>query len=153
MKKRYIHGNRVYCRNQFLTDEQIADAFLEAVNRIIASPKFLERRRKQEPETGGAADEKLAERIREMLESGNTPAQEIKALIFERAKLQYQRSKINDYEYQTDKIKRALAGIGKQAEFDSTLFEQTIRQAVIQEDGKITFQLHNDIKIDISIKK
>ena len=151
--KRYIHGNRVYCRNPFLTDEQIADAFLEALNRIIASPKLLERHRKQEPENGGAADEKLSEQIREMLESGNAPAQEIRAFIFERAKLQYQRSKINDYEYQTDKIKRALAGIRAQSEFDDALFEQTIRQAVIQEDGKITFQLHNGIEIDTYVKK
>ena len=151
--KRYIHGNRVYCRNQFLTDEQIADAFLEAVNRLITSPKLLERRREPESETGGAAAEKLSERIMEMLESGNAPAQDIKALIFERAKLRYQRSKINDYEYQTDKIKRTLAGIGEQSEFDDTLFEQTIRQAVIQEDGKITFQLHNGIEIDTYVKK
>lgn len=151
--KRYIHGNRVYCRNQFLTDEQIANAFLEAVNRLITSPKLLERRREPETENGGAADEKLTERIGEMLESGNAPAQEIKALIFERAKLQYQRSKINDYEYQTEKIKRVLAGIGEQSEFDDALFKQTVRQAVIQEDGKITFQLHNGIEIDTYVKK
>ena len=151
--KRYIHGNRVYCRNPFLTDEQIAEAFLEAVNRIITSPKLLERRRGQEPETAGAAAEKLSERVREMLEMGTAPAQEIKALIYERAKLQYQRSKINDYEYQTEKIKRALAGIGEQSEFDDALFEQTIRQAVIHEDGKITFQLHNGIEIDTYVKK
>lgn len=150
--KRYIHGNRAYCRNQFLTDEQIANAFLEAVNRIIVSPKLLERRREQEPETGGAVDTKLSERIREMLESGNAPVQEVKALTYERAKLQYQRSKINDYEYQTDKIRRALAGIGEQSEFDDALFEQIIRQAVIQEDG-ITFQLHNGIEIDTYVKK
>lgn len=151
--KRYIHGNRVYCRNLFLTDEQIADAFLKAVNRIIVSPKLLERRKGQEPEIGRAADEKLSAQIGEMLEIGTAPAQEIKALIFERAKLQYQRSKINDYEYQTDKIKRAMAGIGEQSEFDDALFEQTIRQAVIQEDGKITFQLHNGIEIDTYVKK
>lgn len=151
--KRYIHGNRVYCRNPFLTDEQIAEAFLEAVNRIITSPKLLERRRGQEPETVGAAAEKLSERVREMLEMGTAPAQEIKALIYERAKLQYQRSKINDYEYQTEKIKRVLQGIGEQSEFDDALFEQTIRQAVIHEDGKITFQLHNGIEIDTYVKK
>lgn len=151
--KRYIHGNRVYCRNQFLTDEQIADVFLEAVNRLIISPKLLERRREQEPGTGGAADEKLSERIGEMLESGNAPTQEIKSLIFERAKLQYQRSKINDYEYQTEKIKLALEGIEEQSEFDDALFEQIIRQAVIHEDGKITFQLHNGIEIDTYVKR
>lgn len=151
--KRYIHGNRVYCRNQFLTDEQIGEAFLEAVNRIIASPKLLERRREQEQENVGAVDEKLSEQIEEMLEGGNAPAQKIKALIYERAKLQYQRSKINDYEYQTDKIRQALAGIREPSEFDDTLFEQTIRQAVIHEDGKITFQLHNGIEIDTYVKK
>lgn len=47
---------------------------------------------------------------------GTAPAQEIKALIFERAKLQYQRSKINDYEFQTEKIRQVLAGIGEQSE-------------------------------------
>jgi len=73
--------------------------------------------------------------------------------VFERAKLQYQQSVIDDYGYQTDKIKRALADIGQQSEFDDALFGQTIRQAVIYEDGTITFQLRNGIEIDIHMKK
>ena len=84
---------------------------------------------------------------------GTAPVQEIKTLIFERAKLQYQRSKINDYEYQTAKIKQVQEGAGEQYEFDDALLEQTIRQAVIHEDGKITFQLHNGIEIDTYVKK
>ena len=152
--KQYIQGNRVSCRNQFVMDEQIKEAFLEVINRVIAKPGLIDRRRRaQLPAGRRAAEEKLTEQIRIILEYGTAPAQEIKSLVFERAKLQYQQSVIDDYGYQTDKIKRALADIGQQSEFDDALFGQTIRQAVIYEDGTITFQLRNGIEIDIHMKK
>lgn len=40
--KRYIKGNRVYCRNVFLTEGQIEDAVLAAVNYFIENPGLLD---------------------------------------------------------------------------------------------------------------
>lgn len=152
--KQYIQGNRVSCRNQFVMDKQLTEAFLEVINRVIAKPELLDRRRRKQISAGKRAEEeRLTEQIRIILEHGTAPAQEIKSLVFERAKLQYQQSDIYDYDYQTDKIKGALAGIGQQSEFDDTLFEQTIRQAVIYEDGTITFQLCNGIEIETHMKR
>ena len=65
--KQYIQGNRVSCRNQFVMDEQIKEAFLEVINRVIAKPGLIDRRRRaQLPAGRRAAEEKLTEQIRNM---------------------------------------------------------------------------------------
>lgn len=150
--KQYIKRNRVSCQNLFLTDDQIAVAFLEAINKLISMPTLLERRRPQLPVDNQVWSERISQQIREKIEGGKASAEEIKNLVFERARQQYQRSAIDDYEYQTDKIRQILAGLDKQEKFDSRIFEQTIQQVVIYKEGKISFQFINGIELDTYIE-
>lgn len=149
--KHYIHGNRVYCRNIFLTEEQIETAILTVVNRIIAEPDILEQTRPQIPKRRSAASEKLGGQIQRCLETGRYSTEEIKALAFERAREQYRISDIDDDAYQTEKLKAAVAGREPLREVDAALFQRIIGKIVIYEDGRLRFHLINGLTIDTNI--
>lgn len=151
--KRYIKGNRVYCRNHFLTDRQMEPAFLTAINQVIAAPGMLEQTARRKPETGNAASVKLTGQIQECLETGRYTADEIRRLVFERAKEQYRTAVIDDGAFQTEKLKTAVTGRELQSEFDPVLFQQTVNKVVVQEDGRLQFHLINGLTIDIGIYK
>lgn len=150
--KRYIQGNRIYCRNLFLIDEQIGTAFLDAVNRLIARPKLLEQPIFKEQQAPNYRVDRMSEQIQEMTEDGGCSAQDIKKLIFERAKYQYQTAVIQDAGYLTEKLKAAIRQRKIQTEFDEALFIQTIKQVVIFEDGRLEFHFINGLTIDTHIK-
>lgn len=150
--KRYIQGNRVYCRNLFLSDEQIGTAFLDVVNRLIARPKLLEQPILKEQQAQNYRVDRMSEQIQEMTEDGGCSAQDIKKLIFERAKFQYQTAVIQDTGYLTEKLKAAIGQGEIQTEFEESLFLQTIKQVVIFEDGRLEFHFINGLTIDTHIK-
>lgn len=149
--RHYIHGNRVYCRNLFLTEEQIENAILTVINCIIAEPEMLEQTRPQRPKMKSAASEKLSRQIQICLETGQYTVDEIKALAFERAREQYRISDINDGAYQTEKLKAAVAGREPLREVDAALFQRIIRKIVVYEDGRLQFQLLNGLTIEADI--
>lgn len=150
--KRYIHGNRVYCRNLFLTDEQIGTAHLNVINWLIAKPQMLEQTIPKKPQASAYLIDRLSEQIQEMTKECCYTAQDIKKLIFERAKLQYKTADIQDEEYMTEKLKAAIRQRKIQTEFDETLFLQTIKQVMIFEDGRLEFHFINGLTIDTHIK-
>lgn len=150
--KRYIHGNKVYCRNLFLTDKQIGAAFLAAVNRLIAGPGLLDQPTPPKRQTPAYRVDRMTEQILEMTEDGGCAAQDIKKLIYERARLQYQTAQIEDAGYQTEKLKAAIRQREIQTEFDESLFLQTIKQVKIFEDGRLEFHFINGLTIDTHIE-
>lgn len=149
--KHYIWRNRVTCRNIFLNDEQIKNAFIQCINQIITAPAMLERRSQVKSPVYCPASERLTEQIQQALETGQYTAQQIKEMAFERATERYRMSAIDDWHYQTDKLKEALCGIEVQATFDENLFTKTIKKAVIYEDGRLQFFLHNDQILETTI--
>lgn len=50
-----------------------------------------------------------------------------------------------------NKLKVALCGKEAQAVFDGELFTATIKKAIIHEDGRIQFYLHNDLMLETHI--
>lgn len=149
--KHYIWRNRVTCRNIFLNDEQIKNAFIQCINQIITAPAMLERRSQVKFPVYCPAGERLTEQIQQALETGQYTAQQIKEMAFERATERYRVSAIDDWHYQTDKLKEALRGIEVQATFDENLFTATIKKAIIYEDGRLQFVLHNDQILETTI--
>lgn len=149
--KHYIWGNRVCCRNIFLTNEQIENAFLRIINKGIATPIILERQSRVKSLASCPASERLTGQIQQALETGQYTASQLKEMVFERAIEQYQVAVIDDWSYQTDKLKAALSGKEAQTTFDGELFTATIKKAIIYEDGRMQFYLHNDLMLETHI--
>ena len=146
--KRYIYQNRVHCRNLFLTEKDIENAFLSATNKIISRKWMLDKEKKKEPPRITLEIRKLEERIKELEEEEYFSSKELSELIFKRAKAYYSIAKIDDYNYNTGKIKEALAEKEQLTEFEEDLFINIIKQIVIYKDGRILVEFINGITME-----
>lgn len=146
--KRYIYQNRVHCRNLFLTEKDIETAFLSATNKILSRKWMLDKGRKKEPPRLTLEIRKLEERIKELEEEEHFSSKELSELIFKRAKVYYSIAKIDDYDYNTEKIKQALADKEQLIEFEEDIFITIIKQIVIYKDGRILVEFINGITME-----
>lgn len=151
--KHYIWKNRVRCRNIFLTDEQMEAAFIRIINRVIAAPALLEAHPPRQTPIRSPAGERLTAEIQQALQTGQYTAGEIKRLIFERAACQYKAATANDWQYQTDKLRAALCNREEQTAFDEALFTETVKKAIIHEDGRLQFILQNGLQMETNISE
>ena len=151
--KHYIHENRVCCRNIFLVDSQIIQAFMELMRgvkdgRLQIEPKTI---MQGLPYSREAAE--LTRKLQELEEKPEYPSEEMVRLIYERARLQYRVSKIQDQNYQTEKLKTALEENLLQKEFNSELFKATIHRITVHKDRRFEFELMNGVKIELPIRE
>lgn len=146
--KRYIYQNRVHCRNLFLTEKDIETAFISATNKILSRKWMLDKGRKKEPPRGTLEIRKLEERIKELEVEEYFSSRELSELIFKRSKAYYSIAKIDDYDYNTEKIKQALAEKEQLTEFEEDIFITIIKQIVIYKDGRILVEFINGITME-----
>lgn len=150
--KQYIKRERMHCGNRSLTEKQIEDACLGAVNYLIKNPLFLERESDIPPkEPENAESRKLTGQIQECLESGRYSAEEIRRMVFERARAQYRAAARNDSRFQTEKLKSILADQEPQTKFDPELFRQIIEKIVVQKESILEIRLKNGAAVHIRV--
>jgi len=146
--KRYIYKNRVCCRCGFLSDEQLEKAFLEAANRIQARIQILDRKPKKEPIPYNPEFNSLDQRIRELEAEGRYSSKELPALIFKRAQAFYKTARIDDAEYNTEKMEQAFSGRQPLTEFDEELFLTVIKQITVYADHRLVFEFINGLTME-----
>lgn len=151
--KHYIYHNRVLCRNRFLSEEQLEEAFVRVINQVIGNPAYLNPDFKELPLTESTAERKLTVQINCLLAEPSCDAQEVKRLAFQRAAEQYRNIRIDDRAYQNEKTADALSGVGIQTACDLTLLERTIGKIVVQKHIGLEFYLKNGRSIIIPIKE
>lgn len=151
--KHYIYHNRVLCRNDFFSEEQLEQAFVQVINQVIETPAYLKPDFKEAPLPESIAERKMAARINSLLVEPSCDAQTVKQLAFQRAAEQYRNIHIDDRAYQNEKIIDALDGAGIQAVCDMALLEKTIGKIVVQKHTGLEFYLKNSRSIIIPIKE
>lgn len=151
--KRYIYQNRVHCRNLFLAEKDIENAFLSATNKILSRKWMLDKCRKKEPPKMTMEIRRLEEEIKELEEEEQFSSKKLSELIFQRAKAYYSIAKIDDYAYNIEKMKQALAEKEQLIELDEYLFLTIIKQIVIYKDGRILVEFINGITMEEDYEK
>lgn len=146
--KRYIYKNRVCCRCGFLTDEPLEKAFLESVNRILARIQILDRKPKKVPVPNNPEFNRLDQRIKELEAEGRYSSKELPALIFKRAQAFYKTAKVDDAEYNNEKMKQAFSGRQSLTEFDEDLFRTVIKQITVYADHRLVFEFINGLTME-----
>lgn len=146
--KKYIHQNRVYCRNLFLTGEDIETIFISATNKILSRMRMLDKEKKKEPPKITTEIRKLEERIKGLEDEEQFSSKELADLIFRRAEAYYNISKIDDYDHNTKKMKEELVDKEPLTEFDEELFITIIKQIIIYQDGKIQVEYINGMMME-----
>lgn len=146
--KNYIVDNRVYCRNGVVDDRQLENAFVEIINTIIQNPMII----KNSPQLTDLLQCEGVNRLTQQIIAGINESQidnrKMKRLIFERAALQYKNARVNDLEYQTNKLQNVLEGCMPIREFDEKLFSKTIKSITVYPTGQLRFELINEIHLD-----
>jgi hypothetical protein len=146
--KRYIYKNRVCCRCGFLADEQIEKAFIEVANRILTRLQILDRTTKKEPIPNNREYNRLDQQIKELEAEGRYSSKELPALIFKRAQAFYKTAKIDDAEYNTEKMKQAFLDRHLLTKFDEKLFLTVIKQITVYADHRLVFEFINGLTIE-----
>ena len=150
--KQYINGNQVFCRNIFLVDQQIEDAFMELVKKLIGKPELVKPKIPEKALPYNREAARLTEQLQALVLQPEYPAQEMVSLIYERAKEQYQSAPIRDRRYQTEKLMAAIRAAEPEMGFQDTFFQSIIRKAIVQTDGRLEFELINGVTMDIPIR-
>lgn len=146
--KRYIYKKRVCCRCGFISDEQIVTAFLEAVNRILARIQILDRKPKKDPIPNNPEFNRVDQRIKELEAEGRYSSNELPALIFKRAQALYKTARIDDAEYNAEKMKQAFSGRQPLTEFDEELFLTVIKHITVYADHRLVFEFINGLTME-----
>ena len=150
--RNYIFENRVLCRNSFFTEDELKSTFIEATNQLIMQKKKLEKISPQEQPKMNLELRQTENRIKELEQGGEFSSPELAELIFKRAELNYEGSKVADHKLNTEKIKETLTGISALTEFNEELFKTIIKRMTVYKETFVKVEFINGITINISIE-
>lgn len=152
--RHYIYHNHVFCRNPFLREEQLGQAFVQAINQVIETPTYLKPDFKEAPLPESVVERKLTARINSLLAEPSCDAQTVKQLAFQRAAEQYRNIHIiDDRAYQNEKLADILHGVGRQTVCDPELLKAAIGKIVVRKHTGLEFYLKNGRSITIPMKE
>lgn len=150
--RNYIFQNRVLCRNSFFTEDELKSIFTEATNQLIRQKKRLDKIQPDEPPKMNLELRQTDNRIKELEQDGEFSSPELAELIFKRAVLYYEGSKVADQKRNAEKLKSALSDINTLTEFNEELFETIIKRMTVYKETFVKVEFINGIIIDISIE-
>lgn len=148
----HSYQRKMKCKSLILDKEDIEDMFILGTNTLLSRMWMLDRGKKEKPSKFNMEIRNLEEEIKELEVNGMYSSKELAGLIFQRAKTYYDISKIDDYDYNTGKIKEGLRDKEKLIEFDEDLFKRTIKKIIIYKDGKIEVKFINGIIMEEEYK-
>lgn len=150
--KHYIYKNRVHCISGAVVEEQIKEAFILTVNRIIKTPSLLEKKPKEATKHYPPEFLKLDQRIKELEAGQQFSSKELATLVFQRAEAIYQTAQMKDYKHHTENMRQALSGKELQTVFQEELFLETVKRMVIYADGRIDVEFINGLTLHETYK-
>ncbi|MFI3225898.1 MAG: recombinase family protein [Clostridia bacterium] len=145
--KKYIYQNRALCKNLFYTKEELTEISIKAINMVIANPQLLDQKPMEYKPRKSNELVEVEQEIEKLEEDEQFASPTLKDLIFKRAVLTYNESKINSYEVHTDIIKEVLTGTEPLTELDEEVFSQIVDRITIYEDGKVQVRFINGVTI------
>lgn len=143
--KNYVYQNRVSCGGGFISDSQVEEVCIVAINKLIQSPGLTEKYEKKEQQV--SPEYRRITRCIE--ESEDKDADELMALLFRQASERYKMLEVRDEDIKAEEMRETLAGREEIEEFDEELYRKLIKQIVVYKDDsvRVIFPNNNSIKI------
>ena len=113
---------------------------------------MLEKKPHQEPPKMNLELRQTENRIKELEQDGEFSSPELAELIFKRAVLCYEGSKVADHKRNTEKLKEALSDINTLTAFNEELFETIIKRMTVYKETSVKVEFLGGIIINISIE-
>ena len=163
--KNYVYQNRVTCKGGFISDRQVEEVCIHAINSLIQNPELTEKYQ-EKPQQISPAYRKLETRLENIRKAvleegadtdmdtgqpctGETGTEELTALIFERAVERYKTLEVRDEDIHSEEMKETLAGREEITEFDEELYRKLIKQILVYKDNSVKVIFHNNNSIQI----
>lgn len=143
--KNYVYQNRVSCGGGFISDRQVEEVCIIAINKLIQSPGLTEKYEKKEQKVSPEY-----RRITRCIEdSEDMGADKMMALLFKQASERYKTLEVRDEDIKAEEMRETLAGREEIGEFDEELYRKLIKQIVVYKDDsvRVIFPNNNSIKI------
>ena len=143
--KNYIYQNRVSCSGGFISDRQVEEVCIRAVNSLIQNPGLTEKYEKKEQQVSPEY-RRLTRRIEE---AEDMETDEMMELLFRQASERYKTLEIRDEDIKAEEMRKVLAGREKIEEFDEELYQKLIKQILVYKDNtvRVIFKNNNSVKI------
>lgn len=153
--KNYIVNNRVSCRSGVIDDKQLQRTVIDTINKIILNPDLLKLKQKpiKQELSQNYKYNQMSRQISEGLDEPEIDIKNVRRLIFEKAAFLYQNVAVNDYEYQTSKVRKALEGKSILTEFHEDIFNETIKSITVYADGKLKVEFLNGVQVNAEYAK
>lgn len=143
--KNYVYQNRVSCGGGFISDSQVEEVCIIAINKLKQSPGLTEKYEKKEQKVSPEY-----RRITRCIEdSEDMGADKMMALLFKQASERYKTLEVRDEDIKAEEMREILAGREEIGEFDEELYRKLIKQIVVYKDDsvRVIFPNNNSIKI------
>lgn len=142
--KNYIRKNSLFCVGGFITDEQVRQVCVDAINQIIKKPRLIKAAPKEKQVS--AYYRRLERQVKRAKVEG---ADNLMKLLFERAAERYRTLEIQDEELQTEKMKEVLKGRTCLQGFDEELYRKLIQQIVVYKDNSTKVIFLNGSSVNV----
>ncbi len=143
--KNYVYQNRLSCAGGFITDAQVMEVCVKAINQILKNKKLIQVVDKRE--------ERISPRYKELnkqIESDDIKMQEnIKTVLYERAAERYSTLEIKDAEQQTAEMLEVLESRSELEIFDEAVYRKLIKQMIVFKDDTVKVVFCNGSSITI----
>jgi len=136
------------CPCRFMTEEEIQQSFIMTVNQLLFKTWILDRKPQAGRNRISNSFTVVNQRVMELEQNYNCSLHDFCSLVYQRAAAFYETSEVDDYEYQTAKMKQLLADRVKMDAFDEELFQQIVKDMVIYKDGSCRFVFINGLQIE-----
>lgn len=150
--KKYFYKQSVTCRNVFLTDEELKTVFVLATNQLINKRMLFGKSQIQEPPKMSVELRTIENCIKLIEQDEDFSNPNYSTLIFRRAQMYYEGSKIFDFRRNTEIMKQVLEDVNELVEFEELMFETIIKQMSVHRDATVQVEFINGIMITIAAK-
>ena len=143
--KNYIYQNKVSCGGGFISDRQVEEVCINAINSLIQNPRLTEKYEKKEQQVSPEY-RRLTHRL---ADAEDMEADEMMELLFRQASERYKTLEVRDEDIKAEEMREVLAGKEEIEEFDEDLYRKLIKQILVNKDNtvKVFFKNNNSVKI------
>ena len=150
--KRYITDNKVCCKSAVIDDTQLEQAFILVINRVLEEPALVYRRPRNTVAPVNFSAGITGLEIEYQSNTKQADPAETAKLLFRRTAEEYKACIVDDFPYQTNKLKKLLDGLTPVDCFDRGLFLGTIRQVTIYTSETLRFKFINGVSVETTYK-
>lgn len=143
-----IYWNCKKCGNRFgaITDSELLEAVTKKLLAVCRAPQMAE----PEPVSGQSLSlqaARLTNEINQILNQREVEPDRLLPLILECAAEKYKTCRIRESDHVTLRLLALLQEHAEDKELNRELFEQTVKQVILQSDGSVRLRLVNDMVI------